>query len=75
MIARSTSTSAPMPMPSSASAVPLHWTAEQALAVAECLQAMRQALWTAYGPRMQQAWRDQLMPDGNGPEFDPDEPF
>ncbi len=73
MSARSTSTS--VPMPSSASAVPLHWTAEQALAVAECLQAMRQALWTAYGPRMQQAWRDQLMPDGHGPEFDPDEPF
>jgi len=45
------------------------------LAVAECLQAMRQALWTAYGPRMQQAWRDQLMPDGHGAEFDPDEPF
>ena len=55
--------------------VPRHWTPEQALAVAECLQALRQALWAIYGPQMQQAWREQLMPDGAPPEFDPDEPF
>ena len=55
--------------------VPLHWTPEQALAVFECLQAMRQALWVTYGPQVQQAWREQLMPDGQAPEFDPDEPF
>jgi len=55
--------------------VPRHWTPEQALAVAECLQAMRQALWASYGPQMQQAWREQLMPDGAPPVFDPDEPF
>ena len=35
--------------------VPRHWTPEQALAVAECLQAMRQALWDTYGPQMQLA--------------------
>jgi hypothetical protein len=58
-----------------AALVPKHWTPEQALAVAECLQAMRQALWAAYGPQMQQAWREQLMPDQGPPEFDPDEPF
>jgi hypothetical protein len=55
--------------------VPQHWTPEQALAVAECLQTMREALWAAYGPQMQQAWRDQLMPDQGPPEFDPDAPF
>jgi len=55
--------------------VPKHWTPAQALAVAECLQALRQALWTAYGPQMQQAWREQLVPDQGPPEFDPDEPF
>jgi len=55
--------------------VPMHWSPEQALAVFECLQAMREALWAAYGPEVQQAWRDQLMPDGPAPEFDPDEPF
>lgn len=55
--------------------MPQHWTPEQALAVFECLQAMRQALWATYGPQVQQAWREQLMPDGTPPEFDPDEPF
>jgi hypothetical protein len=55
--------------------MPRHWTPEQALAVFECLQALRQALWSAYGTEVQQAWRDQLVPDGPPPEFDPDEPF
>jgi len=55
--------------------VPLHWTPAQALAAFECLQAMRQALWAVYGSQVQQAWRDQLVPDGPPPEFDPDEPF
>jgi hypothetical protein len=58
-----------------APAVPVHWTPEQALAVFECLHAMRQALWAAYGPQVQQAWRDQLMPDGQMPDVDPDAPF
>ena len=58
-----------------AAVVPKHWTPEQALAVAEFLQTVRQALWDAYGPQMQQAWREQLVPDQAPPEFDPDEPF
>jgi hypothetical protein len=28
-------------------AVPTHWSPEQALAVLECLQALRQALWAS----------------------------
>jgi hypothetical protein len=63
------------PAPPLASLVPQHWTAEQALAVNECLHAMRHALWAAYGPQVQQAWRDQLVPEGLTPEFDPDAPF
>jgi hypothetical protein len=55
--------------------IPRHWTPEQALAVFECLQLLRQALWDAYGPQVQQAWREQLVPGGPPPEFDPDEPF
>ena len=55
--------------------MPLHWTPEQALAVFECLQALREALWIAYGHQVQQAWRDQLVPDGPMPEFDGDAPF
>lgn len=58
-----------------AALIPRHWTPEQALAVFECLQLLRQALWDAYGPQVRQAWREQLVPDGNPPEFDPDEPF
>jgi len=65
----------PSPTSPAVVVVPKHWTADQALAVAECLQAMRQALWDTYGPQMQQAWREQLMPDQALPEFDPDEPF
>ena len=63
------------PSSSTSPVLPSHWTPEQALAVAECLQAMRQALWALYGPQMQQAWREQLVPEGVPPEFDPDEPF
>ncbi len=63
------------PTSAAAAHIPWHWTPEQALAVFECLQALRQALWAAYGPQVQQAWRDQLVPDGPPPEFDPDEPF
>jgi hypothetical protein len=55
--------------------VPPHWTAEQALAVFECLHLMREALWDAYGSEVQQAWCDQLTPDGPMPDFDPDAPF
>jgi hypothetical protein len=36
---------------------------------------LRQALWALYGPQMQQAWRDQLLPGPGLPAFDPDEPF
>ena len=63
------------PSSSASPVLPSHWTPAQALAVAECLQAMRQALWALYGPQMQQAWREQLVPEGVPPEFDPDEPF
>ena len=55
--------------------VPPHWTPEQALAVFECLHAMREALWIVYGPQVQQAWRDRLVPEGAMPAVDPDEPF
>ena len=55
--------------------VPRHWSPEQALAVLEYLHALRCALWEAHGQQVQQAWRDQLVPDGPPPEFDPDEPF
>jgi hypothetical protein len=55
--------------------VPTHWSPDQALAVFECLHAMREALWVAYGPQVQQAWRDQLRPEQDLPQFDPNVPF
>ena len=71
----STASTSPSASPPAPRVVPLHWTPEQALAVFECLQAMREALWIAYAPQVQQAWRDQLVPDGPMPEFDQDVPF
>ena len=55
--------------------LPTHWSPDQALAVLECLHAVRQAIWSLYGPQAQQAWRDQLVPDRSPPDFDPDLPF
>ena len=56
-------------------ALPVHWTPEQALAVFECLHAIREALWELYGSQVQQAWCDQLVEYTEPPEFDPDTPF
>lgn len=56
-------------------ALPSHWSPRQALAVFECLELMREQLWLAYGPEIQRAWRDQLVPDRTPPDFDPDSPF
>ena len=55
--------------------VPAHWSPQQALAVLECLHAMREAIWSAYGTQAQRAWRDQLVPERAPPDFDPDLPF
>lgn len=55
--------------------LPAHWSPEQALAVFECLHALREQLWVMYGPAAQQAWRDQLVKQQPLPEFDPDQPF
>lgn len=71
----STDPTPPAASPPAPMIVPLHWTPEQALAVLECLQAVREALWLVYGSEVQQAWRDQLEPDGPMPNFDPDVPF
>ena len=61
--------------PSPPLAVPTHWSPEQALAVLEALQVLREVVWAAYGQQAQQAWRDQLVPDRGPPDFDPELPF
>ena len=55
MTADPTSSATPALTPAPTPVVPMHWTPEQALAVFECLHAMRNALWAAYGPQVQQA--------------------
>lgn len=64
-----------LPTTTAAALIPRHWTPEQALAVLECLQQLRQALWGSYGSQVQQAWRNQLVPDGSPPMFGANEPF
>lgn len=63
------------PRSSPALALPSHWSPEQALAVFECLELMRDQLWLAYGLEIQRAWRAQLVPKRATPDLDPDSPF
>ena len=65
----------PSPKPPPSFVVPAHWTGEQALAVLEVLQVLREAVLAVHGQQAQQAWRDQLVPDHGPPDFDPDLPF
>ena len=55
--------------------LPTHWSPEQALAVFECLHALREQLWAMYACDVQKAWCDQLVQDQPLPEFDPNDPF
>ena len=61
--------------PIAAFALPSHWSSKQALAVFQCLELLREQLWLVYGPEIQRAWRNQLVPDRVPPNFDPDAPF
>ena len=45
------------------------------LALASSTKCSATPGWPVYGPQVQQAWLNQLVPDGPPPEFDPDEPF
>jgi hypothetical protein len=55
--------------------LPAHWTPEQALAVFEILELLRDEICAAYGPEIQQAFRDDLIPEQGSLPLDPDEPF
>ena len=52
-----------------------HWSPQQALAVFECIELIRDQLWLAYGTEIQRAWRDQLVTERSPRDFDPDLPF
>lgn len=40
--------------------LPEHWTPEEALAVFEMIDLLREHLWSCYGHDIQQAFRDQI---------------
>ena len=65
---RASRTTAAFPLPS-------YWSPEQALAVFECIELIRDQLWLAYGPDIQRAWRDQFVTERGTRDFDPDLPF
>ena len=55
--------------------LPAHWTSEQALAVFEAVDLLRDQLWAAYGPEIQRALRDDRVTQQCCLPLDPDEPF
>jgi hypothetical protein len=61
--------------PSGALALPAHWSPQQALAVFECIELMRNQLWQFYGPDIQRAWRRQLVRERVPLDLDAESPF
>ena len=55
--------------------LPSCWTGEQALAVAELLQLLRESVLSHYGGQIQTAWYEQIEPRVLLQDFDPDDPF
>jgi hypothetical protein len=53
------------------------WTPEQAQAVFEVLDDLRERIWEHYALPLQELYRQQRMPDEADPPLpdDPDEPF
>ena len=51
------------------------WTPEQALAVMELLDDLRDRVWTHYGLVIQDLLRAQRVTDESLEDFDPDLPF
>jgi hypothetical protein len=54
-------------------AIPAYWTPEQALAVVELLEDLRDLIWSHYGALLREEYREQY---GSPPRFDtpPDDP-
>ena len=57
--------------------IPTYWTPEQAFAVFELIDELRDAIWRSYALQLQEEYRDQLRhqdPDDNPVDLD-DPPF
>ncbi len=63
-------------MPHPILALPPDWSAEQALAVFDLIDELRDRVWDTYGPQIQQALREQRFtaPANSSPHLD-DPPF
>jgi len=46
--------------------IPTYWTPEQALAVFEMIDELRDAIWHCYSPQIQEQYRDQLQRSDQG---------
>ena len=58
--------------------VDAHWTPEQAVAVIELLDDLREQILRHYAPQVQTYYRDNLIQDGTPQDSDPEidgEPF
>ena len=42
--------------------IPTYWTPEQAFAVFQLIDDLRDAIWQCYGPQIQDQYRDQCQP-------------
>jgi hypothetical protein len=49
-------------------AIPAYWTPDQALAVVELLDDLRELIWAHYGTQITDNYPDQYMPKSSGPE-------
>jgi hypothetical protein len=55
--------------------IPTYWTPEQAFAVFELIDDLREAIWQCYNVQLIDEFRDQLKPDlVNYSETEPDDP-
>ena len=54
--------------------IPTYWTPEQAFAVFELIDDLREAIGRCYSIQLQDVYRDQLQPPADNPETDPDNP-
>jgi len=57
--------------------IPDDWTPEQAQAVFEILDDLRERIWEQYARSLQELYRQPRLPNETDPRFviDPDEPF
>jgi hypothetical protein len=55
--------------------IPTYWTPEQAFAVFELVDDLRDAIWRCYAVQLQDQYRDQLQPpNAQLPNTDPGDP-